>query len=68
MIRRNPTRIELKMDDFREYETKKKEMEGKKLVPKANDLAEMWESVQPKTKQEIINERIGYQPQPRLPN
>ncbi|KAJ1521523.1 hypothetical protein ONE63_003186 [Megalurothrips usitatus] len=59
MIRRSPTRIVLKLNDLKEYETLKKEMEVKKDTSSHNT----WEGAG-KTKQDIVRERIGYVPQP----
>uniref|UniRef100_A0A3P9PT22 Anaphase-promoting complex subunit CDC26 n=1 Tax=Poecilia reticulata TaxID=8081 RepID=A0A3P9PT22_POERE len=49
MLRRKPTRLELKIDDTEEFESVKKELE----VRSTPDLAE------------LINERIGYKPHPK---
>lgn len=67
MYRRKPTRIELKVEDLQEYEVMKKEYEAKiSNVNKDNEIPETSESS--KTRQSIINERIGYKPQPRVSN
>lgn len=58
MIRRNPTRIVLKLEDLQDYEVMRREQECKKqaIAPQLQTM---------KTKQEIIHERIGYVPQQR---
>lgn len=72
MIRRNPTRIELKLDDIQEYEQIKREMDAKKLAAKNNLLGASpsgpGHEVGPtaKTNTEIIHERIGYDPKPKV--
>jgi anaphase-promoting complex subunit 12 len=68
MFRRSPTRIELKLDDIQEYESMRREQESRKEQQTENHSlsAEQWAPGVPKTKQEIINERIGYVPQPRM--
>lgn len=66
MLRRKPTRIELKLDDLEEYEAVKKEREAQKKVPTTPQLdspiasSEMTE----KSKRDMIHERIGFNPQP----
>ncbi|PSN48356.1 Anaphase-promoting complex subunit CDC26 [Blattella germanica] len=69
MIRRSPTRIELKLDDIQEYESMRREQESRKEQQAAESHASSVESWAPgvtKSKQEIIHERIGYVPQPRM--
>ncbi|KAH3857699.1 hypothetical protein DPMN_100311 [Dreissena polymorpha] len=64
MLRRNPTRIELKLTDIvTEYEVVKKEQdcERNKNMATTSDLT----PVILKTKTELINERIGYDPKPK---
>ena len=56
MFRRNPTRIELKLDDLNEYEVIKKELEDKQKQLKAS--AET--SNGSKTKEQTLHERIGF--------
>jgi anaphase-promoting complex subunit 12 len=65
MIRRSPTRIELKLDDIQEYESMRREQESRKEQQSENHSSSV-EPWSPKTKQEIIHERIGYVPQPRM--
>ncbi len=69
MLRRNLTRIELKLDDIEEYETIKKERELEKKTAGFNtpgpEIANPDDSANAgKTKKDIIHERIGYDPQP----
>jgi anaphase-promoting complex subunit 12 len=67
MIRRSPTRIELKLDDIQEYDSIRREQESRNEQPTENrSSAEPWAPGVSKTKQEIIHERIGYVPQPRM--
>jgi len=64
MLRRTPTRIELKLTDIEtEYEEVRKEQESER-----NKSSIAATSLTPnvlKTKTEIINERIGYDPKPK---
>lgn len=62
MIRRNPTRIELKIDDLHEYETHKKELDDKKGNEDTGSASGPESSVPLKTRVEIIQQRIGYKP------
>ena len=76
MIRRTPTRIELKLDDISEYEQLKREAEAKRAMTKPNLLGsspikeEARPSVQvaPQTKTDIatLHQRIGFDPMPKL--
>lgn len=67
MIRRSPTRIELKLDDIQEYDAMRREQESRKEQQTENrSTTEPWGPTVTKTKQEIIHERIGYVPQPRM--
>ncbi|KAJ9595772.1 hypothetical protein L9F63_013016 [Diploptera punctata] len=69
MIRRSPTRIELKLEDIQEYESMRREQESRKEQQAAENHGggvEPWVPGVTKTKQEIIHERIGYVPQPRM--
>lgn len=62
MIRRSPTRIELKLDDLTEYNQIRRQFEDMKENRAAQTYG--W-NPPPKTKQDAIHERIGYVPQPR---
>ena len=60
MIRRNPTRIELKTADLQELEDKKREWASKTEIP-SEEPAKI---AIKKSRTERINERIGYDPRP----
>jgi anaphase-promoting complex subunit 12 len=71
MLRRKPTRIELKLDDLEEWNTLKKEREQEKRLqgnisetpmPEGNRVGGI--GAPKKSKKEIIQERIGYDPRP----
>lgn len=69
MIRRSPTRIELKLDDLQEHEAIRQCQESRREQQATGKAAnDTWlESLEKKTKQEAINERIGFSgPQPRV--
>lgn len=82
MIRRTPTRIELKLEDISEYEQQKREAEAKKAMAKHNLLGSSpitapvsgpgvgaGEMVAPPpTKPDLatVHSRIGYDPTPKL--
>lgn len=65
MLRRNPTRIELKLDDISEY-TEMRENELKK-VNATNSQNTATGTTSAKSKQEV-QDRIGYVPHPRPNN
>lgn len=60
MMRRSPTRLELRLDDLQEYEAIKKERESKKVTEKSALNPPPWSG---KALQSEIQERIGYVPQ-----
>ncbi|XP_026210543.1 anaphase-promoting complex subunit CDC26 [Anabas testudineus] len=81
MLRRKPTRLELKIDDTEEFESVKKELEARK---RQREEAESGgraggtsvvsvdvtggaasASSSTTTRAELINERIGYKPHPK---
>lgn len=63
MLRRNPTRIELKLDDISEYtEMRDAELKKEKLANQGNSSSC---SLPTKNRQDIIHDRIGYAPHPR---
>ncbi|GIY03399.1 hypothetical protein CEXT_794861 [Caerostris extrusa] len=69
MFRRKPTRIELKVEDLQEYEAMKKQIEQKNASnDKINESTDTIPTDTPKSRQALINERIGYKPQPRVSN
>lgn len=62
MLRRNPTRIELKLDDIGEYtDMRESEMKKEKII---NQSIQSTGTTSGRTRQEI-HDRIGYVPQPR---
>lgn len=78
MLRRDPTRIELKIDDLDEYETfkKEKEIEQRKQLNLQKAMSESPTTSaategfgvggRPRLTLEEINKRIGYNPKPLL--
>ncbi|KAK7870223.1 hypothetical protein R5R35_003493 [Gryllus longicercus] len=67
MIRRSPTRIEVKLDDLQEYENMRREQEARKEQQQNNSvLGEAWAPGASKLPQAVVHDRIGYAPQPRL--
>ena len=75
MIRRTPTRIELKLEDISEYEQLKREAEAKRATSKHNLLGssplkeEQIEPIAPahtKTDLATMHQRIGFDPTPKL--
>lgn len=71
MFRRNPTRIELKLDDLQEYENLKKEIEEKKssnlsMDMEASDSKYSLQDHGNSARNKLIHERIGYSPQPKM--
>ncbi|XP_061590588.1 anaphase-promoting complex subunit CDC26 [Cololabis saira] len=79
MLRRKPTRLELKIDDTEEFESIKKELEARKRQREESESGAGGSSIlssdmigagasmcssTPLTRAEIINERIGYKPHP----
>ncbi|GBN39492.1 hypothetical protein AVEN_142064-1 [Araneus ventricosus] len=70
MFRRKPTRIELKVEDLQEYEAMKKQIEqknsGDDKIEVNPGTADGLEGT--KLRISMINERLGYKPQPRVSN
>lgn len=71
MKRRDPTRIELKLDDIQEYEQMKREIEMKKNPANdtnnvSMDTANGDANNAGKSRTEIIHKRIGYDPTPKM--
>nr|CAD7446897.1 unnamed protein product [Timema bartmani]CAD7460325.1 unnamed protein product [Timema tahoe] len=70
MIRRSPTRIQLKLDDLQEYESMRrtqevlKEKSAEGVFPSTTEWTAL--RVSTKTSKEEIHERIGYVPQSRV--
>lgn len=74
MLRRKPTRLELKLDDTEEFESVKKELESRKKqreevdvvgVATSSEMAGSTGGGDIKTREQMINERIGYKPHPK---
>jgi len=79
MIRRNPTRIELTLDDIQEYHIKvKQENEAKRTASKTANSTNLLDSSTTgdtnshggnvpimKSRAENVHERIGFNPMPR---
>jgi anaphase-promoting complex subunit 12 len=64
MFRRNPTRIELKLEDLNEYEVLKKELEEKNKLQQ-NTNKSISDSIitstnGSKTREQSLHERIGF--------
>jgi anaphase-promoting complex subunit 12 len=59
MLRRKPTRIELKIEDVSEWTASRKEREKKVDVGQSEPL-----QTAHKSKRDMIHERIGYEPRP----
>lgn len=67
MLRRNPTRIELKLIDIeKEYEVMKKDRESQQNKMLASIASTSDTPTSLKTKTDIIHERIGYDPKPKM--
>ncbi|KAI5698384.1 hypothetical protein M8J76_008454 [Diaphorina citri] len=65
MIRRSPTRIELKLDDMSDYNKVRREFElarERKSVLQQVGASEFLIPPSGRSKQDIFNERIGYVP------
>nr|DBA21250.1 TPA: hypothetical protein GDO54_017923 [Pyxicephalus adspersus] len=69
MLRRKPTRLELKLDDIEEFESIRKELESRKKQRDEVDLSASEEdaavslSGDSRTREQTIHDRIGYKPQ-----
>ena len=61
MLRRKPTRIEMKIDDISEWMAVKKEIESKKQSAESAAQHADLQTVH-KTRRDMVNERIGYDP------
>jgi anaphase-promoting complex subunit 12 len=70
MIRRNPTRIELKIEDIAEYNKLKAELEAKRATAKHNLLGSspIVEAAPAYGRPDVaaVHDRIGYDPKPKL--
>lgn len=78
MKRREPTRIELKLDDIQEYEQMKREMElrkgkagghnsffGNEANSSSPNAGDHHDPNAGKTRSEVMRRRIGYDPSPK---
>nr|XP_033817594.1 anaphase-promoting complex subunit CDC26 [Geotrypetes seraphini] len=72
MLRRKPTRLELKLDDIEEFESIRKDLENRKkqheevdLVGANNVDGAVALSSDSKSREQMIHDRIGYKPQPK---
>ncbi|XP_065551626.1 anaphase-promoting complex subunit CDC26 [Lathamus discolor] len=76
MLRRKPTRLELKLDDIEEFESIRKDLEGRRKQREDADAAAAGEEAavaaaaaalgtEHKSREQMINDRIGYKPQPK---
>ncbi|XP_074779660.1 anaphase-promoting complex subunit CDC26 [Athene noctua] len=74
MLRRKPTRLELKLDDIEEFESVRKDLESRKKQREDAEVVAAGEEAAAaaialgadhKSREQIINDRIGYKPQPK---
>ncbi|NXM56825.1 CDC26 protein, partial [Illadopsis cleaveri] len=73
MLRRKPTRLELKLDDIEEFESVRKELESRRKQRDEGEVAAGGEEAaaigalgtEHKSREQLINDRIGYKPQPK---
>ncbi|NWU63764.1 CDC26 protein, partial [Pterocles burchelli] len=68
MLRRKPTRLELKLDDIEEFESIRKDLESRRKQREeaaAGEEAAIALGPEHKSREQIINDRIGYKPQPK---
>ncbi|XP_054030527.1 anaphase-promoting complex subunit CDC26 [Dryobates pubescens] len=80
MLRRKPTRLELKLDDIEEFESIRKDLESRKKQREEAEAAAVGEEAAAaaaaaaaialgtdhKSREQMINDRIGYKPQPKV--
>ncbi|NWR55222.1 CDC26 protein, partial [Bucorvus abyssinicus] len=75
MLRRKPTRLELKLDDIEEFESIRKDLESRKKQREETEATAAGEDgaaaaaialgTDHKSREQLINDRIGYKPQPK---
>ncbi|XP_029467711.1 anaphase-promoting complex subunit CDC26 [Rhinatrema bivittatum] len=72
MLRRKPTRLELKLDDIEEFESIRKDLENRKKQREEVDVVGASDadgaialSNDTKSREQMIHDRIGYKPQPK---
>ncbi|XP_003229770.1 anaphase-promoting complex subunit CDC26 [Anolis carolinensis] len=75
MLRRKPTRLELKLDDIEEFEGARKELESCKkqreevdVVGASDGEGALGLNMDHKSREQMIHDRIGYKPQPKPNN
>ncbi|XP_063000706.1 anaphase-promoting complex subunit CDC26 [Elgaria multicarinata webbii] len=75
MLRRKPTRLELKLDDIEEFDGARKELESRKkqreevdVVGAADGEGALGLNADHKSREQLIHDRIGYKPQPKPNN
>ncbi|KAJ6652052.1 hypothetical protein lerEdw1_015255 [Lerista edwardsae] len=75
MLRRKPTRLELKLDDIEEFEGARKELESRKKqredldgVGASDGEGALGLNSEHKSREQMIHDRIGYKPQPKPNN
>ncbi|XP_065593754.1 anaphase-promoting complex subunit CDC26 isoform X2 [Cyrtonyx montezumae] len=66
MLRRKPTRLELKLDDIEEFEGSRKKQREEAEVTTGEEAAGIALGTEHKSREQIINDRIGYKPQPKV--
>ena len=68
MLRRKPTKIELKLDDKEEYEAvmREKQRQAELTAAQETTISPQLEGsdLTPRTKRDVIHKRIGYEPNP----
>ncbi|NXL65783.1 CDC26 protein, partial [Chordeiles acutipennis] len=76
MLRRKPTRLELKLDDIEEFESVRKDLESRKKQREDAEVTAAGEEAaaaaaaialgtEHKSREQLISDRIGYKPQPK---
>jgi len=65
MIRLNPTRLELRVEDIGEFTEVKAEFDAFKKAKEEKQKLLTGSNNTVKTKQEVVQERIGFVPRPR---
>ena len=69
MLKRNPTKIELKLEDIQELNFKLRDsLDGRKNTGSENFDTKLNTETPVKSRQEVIEERIGYTPRQRRAN
>ncbi|CAI5799395.1 anaphase-promoting complex subunit CDC26 [Podarcis lilfordi] len=74
MLRRKPTRLELKLDDIEEFDGARKELESRRkreevdMVGASDAECALGLSTDHKSREQMIHDRIGYKPQPKPNN